>query len=341
MSVQAVLFDAPGPRARRRHAILTVIGALLVLSVLAVVVWQLNEKNQFEGFLWSPFTLAETWTEYLIPGLLKTLQAAAVSIVFAMVFGVLFGMGRLSPIGPVRWVCGVIVEFFRSVPVLLMMIFLFFFYVRDLGMPGTTASFWAVVTALTLYNGSVIAELVRSGVHQLPQGQGEAGLAIGLTEGQTLRIIKLPQALTAMLPALMSQLVVVLKDSALGTAITYPELISAARQLGSRYANTLPAYLVAAVLFILINFLLTTAAGRLEQLINRRGHVAGGATTADSNLVQGTLAAAPGEFGVNALEHVGEEIHDRRVAHHRHVEERNHTAAGHSGEDPPPPSARD
>lgn len=314
MSVQAVLFDAPGPRARRRHAILTVIGALLAVSLIAVVLWQLNEKNQFEGYLWSPFLQGEAWTEYFIPGLLKTLQAAGVSIVFAMVFGIAFGMGRLSPIGPVRWVCGVIVEFFRSVPVLLMMIFLFFFYVRDVGMPGTTASFWAVVTALTLYNGSVIAELVRSGVHQLPSGQGEAGLAVGLTDFQSLRLIKLPQALTAMLPALMSQLVVVLKDSALGTAITYPELISAARQFGSANANTLPAYVVVAVLFVLMNFLLTTAAGRIEQWINRRGHTAAKATTAVPLLVQG--AGAPGEFGTNVAEHVGEELHDRREARH-------------------------
>ena len=318
MSVQAVLFDAPGPRARRRHLILTIIGIVLVLGLLSVVVWQLNEKNQFEAFLWNPFTFVDTWTEYLIPGLLKTLQAAGVSIVFAMVFGVLFGMGRLSHIRPLRWVCGVIVEFFRSVPVLLMMIFTFFFYVRDLNMPGTTASFWAVVTALTLYNGSVIAELVRSGVHQLPKGQGEAGLAVGLTEGQTLRIIKLPQALTAMLPALMSQLVVVLKDSALGTAITYPELISAARQLGSRYANVLPAYVVAAVIFIILNFVLTTVAGRLERWISQRGHTAGVTTAAGSNLVTGTRAGAPGEFGTNVLEQVEEEIHDHRhPRHHR------------------------
>ena len=318
MSVQAVLFDAPGPRARRRHLILTIIGSLLVLAILAVVVWQLNEKNQFAGFLWRPFTFPDTWTEYLIPGLLKTLQAAAVSIVFAMVFGIVFGMGRLSHIGPVRWFCGVIVEFFRSVPVLLMMIFTFFFYVRDVGMPGTTASFWAVVTALTLYNGSVIAELVRSGVHQLPKGQGEAGLAVGLTEGQTLRIIKLPQALTAMLPALMSQLVVVLKDSALGTAITYPELIAAARQLGSRYANVLPAYLVAAVIFIALNFALTFVAGRLERWISLRGHTAGTPTTAASNLVAGERAAAPGEFGTNVLDQVEEEIHEHRHPRHGH-----------------------
>ncbi|MCA1783122.1 MAG: amino acid ABC transporter permease [Dermatophilaceae bacterium] len=311
MSAQNVLFDVPGPRAKRRHLILTIFGALLGVGVIALVLWKFNEQNQLEGQLWRPFLLGETWTQYLLPGLFKTLQAAAVSVVFAVMFGLVFGMGRLSHIRPVRWVCGVIVEFFRSVPVLLMMIFTFFFFARNLGMPGSQASFWAVVTALTLYNGSVIAELVRSGVHQLPAGQGEAGLAVGLTEGQTLRSIKLPQALTAMLPALMSQLVVVLKDSALGTAITYPELITAGRQLGSRYGNVVAAYIIIGVIFILLNWMLTTSAGRLEQFINRRGHIAGGATAASALL-------GPGEFGVNALEGVEDEIHDRRTAHHPH-----------------------
>lgn len=328
MSAQAVLFDAPGPRARRRHLLLTILGGLLALTVIAAVLWKFNAQGQLDGALWKPFTLPETWTQYILPALWKTLQAALVSIVLAMVFGVVFGMGRLSTNRPLRWVCGVIVEFFRSVPVLLMMIFTFFFLARDLGMPGTQASFWAVITALTLYNGSVIAELVRSGVHQLPKGQGEAGLAVGLTEGQTLRSIQLPQALTAMLPALMSQLVVVLKDSALGTAITYPELISAGRQLGSRYGNIVAAYIVIGVIFILLNWGLTTLAGRLERYINTRGHTALPAKTAASALVEG--GGAPGEFGANIAETLEEEVDDFRARHHRH-----HADDGVVGDDGP------
>lgn len=312
MSAQAVLFDAPGPKARRRHAILTIVGALLGFGILAALLWKFWVQGQLEPALWSPFLIGDTWTQYILPGLLKTLQAAAVSVVFAIAYGLVFGMGRLSQVGLVRWICGVIVEFFRSVPVLMMMIFAFFYLARTLQMPGAEASFWAVVIALTLYNGSVIAELVRSGVHQLPKGQGEAGLAVGLTPGQTLRSIQLPQALTAMLPALMSQLVVVLKDSALGTAITYPELIAAARQLGSRYGNVVPAYIVIALLFILLNWLLTLAAQFVERWINRRGHVAAPAATAASNLVQG--GAAPGEFGADIADAVEEDFHGRREA---------------------------
>ncbi|MDO5503714.1 MAG: amino acid ABC transporter permease, partial [Actinomycetia bacterium] len=314
MSAQSVLFDAPGPKARRRHMILTVVSAVLALAFLVFVAMQLHAKNQFNPILWSPFTRSATWTQYILPGLWGTLKAAAVSVVCAMIFGLVFGMGRLSQVKPIRWVCGVIVEFFRAVPVLLMMFFVFLYMARSMGIPGTTASFWAVVIALTLYNGSVIAELVRSGVHQLPKGQSEAGLAVGLTPAQTLRSIELPQALTAMLPALMSQLVVIVKDSALGTALPYFELMTSSRQLGSARANILQAYVVAAVIFILINWILTMAAGRLERYIATRGHTSAKVKTGASALVAG--GGAPGEFGANIADAVEDEVDDLRHARH-------------------------
>ncbi len=213
----------------------------------------------------------EVWQNYLIPGLIKTLQAAAISIVLSLAFGLLFGMGRLSQHRSVRWVCGTVVEFFRSVPVLLMMYFAYFYFSANGVFRNDINPLMAVVVGLTLYNGSVIAELVRSGVFGLPKGQSEAGLSIGLTQGQTLRSIQLPQALTAMLPALVGQLVVILKDTALGTAVLYPELLQAARDIGTGYSNTIPAYIFVAVIFILMNYGLTVLAGRVERRLNRRG----------------------------------------------------------------------
>ena len=139
------------------------------------------------------------------------------------------------------------------------------------GLSETSASFWAVVLGLMFYNGSVIAELIRSGVHQLPKGQREAGLVIGLTPSRSLRMIELPQALTAMLPSMVSQFVVILKDSALGTAVLYPELLQAAKDIGTAYSNTIAAYVFVAVIFILLNYGLTVLAGRVERRLNRRG----------------------------------------------------------------------
>jgi len=285
MSSEIVLFDAPGPKARRRHAILTVVGVVVALALVWLVVRKMGEANQLEGYMWTPFVNdPEVWTQYLLPGLWGTAKAAALSVVFAGIFGIVFGMARLSSN---RWIsipAGVVVEFFRSVPVLIMMVFAYFGYfaTSDL-VSAQTAPLAAVVLALTLYNGSVIAELVRSGVFSLPKGQSEAGLSIGLSPGQTLRSIQLPQALTAMLPALVGQLVVVLKDSALGVVITYPELLNAAKTLGSAYANTVPAYLVAALIFIAINYLLTRLARAVEGWLKRRGgsHRAAGAPDAE------------------------------------------------------------
>ena len=271
MSAQNVLFDAPGPRARRRHAILTVVGFVLAAGGVALVLWKFAAQGQLEPSMWTSLFTADVWTAYLIPGLINTLKASAISIVLAIAFGLVFGLGRLSPVRAVRWVCGVVVEFFRSVPVLLMMYFTYRYYSNNGVFTNDINPLAAVVTGLTLYNGSVIAELVRSGVFGLPKGQAEAGLSIGLTEGQTLRSIQLPQALTAMLPALVGQLVVILKDSALGTAVLYPELLQAAKDIGTAYSNTIAAYVFVAVIFILLNYGLTVLAGRVERRLNRRG----------------------------------------------------------------------
>ena len=275
MSEQTVLFDAPGPRALRRYRVVAGVGGALSLAVFAWVLVKLGEKGNLSGAKWSPFLQVDTWSQYIVPGLIGTLKAAAISIVLAGALGLLLGIGRLSELAPIRWVSSVIVEFFRAVPVLLMMLFSFALYSTNNVFPPSQLSLAAVVTALTLYNGAVIAELVRAGVGGLPSGQREAGLSIGLTDSQTLRSILLPQALTAMLPALVGQLVVVLKDSALGYVITYEELLNKANQVGTADQNIVPAFLVVAVLFIVINYGLTRLAVLLERRLNRRGRTSG------------------------------------------------------------------
>ncbi|WP_069387520.1 amino acid ABC transporter permease [Cellulosimicrobium cellulans] len=269
-SQQSVLFDVPGPRARRNIVIGNVIGAIFVLGIAALVVIEFARKGQLSWDLWGPVFTASAWENYFLPGLQNTLRAAGFAIVGAVVFGLVLGSGRLSHVRVVRWLSGTVVEFFRAVPVLLLMIF-FWLLLGFNQVPEP--SFLAVVIALVLYNGSVIAELVRSGVGNLPKGQGEAGLAIGLTRGQTLRSIQLPQALIAMLPALVSQLVVVLKDTALGQIIVYNELLRAAQIFGNGNGNNLQTLTVAAVIFIVINFALTTVAQWLSRFL--RGRTAG------------------------------------------------------------------
>jgi glutamate transport system permease protein len=271
MSAEAsVLFDAPGPKARRRHLVIAVVGSLAILGLLALVVRALAAKDQFTAAKWSPFLDPVTWTSYLLPGLRATLVAAFFSIILAMIGGILLGMGRLSQLAAVRAACGVFVEFFRAVPVLMMMLFAYYVFLFGIQISGEALPLLGVIAGLSFYNSSVIAELIRAGVGSLPKGQQEAGLAIGLTPFATLRLVLLPQAITIMLPSIVSQLVVILKDSALGFLILYPELVRSGQTLASLEGNLIPTFIVIAAIFIIINYLLTRLAHYLERRLQAR-----------------------------------------------------------------------
>ena len=266
----STLFDVPGPVAKRRMVWANIVATVVVAGIGVWVLVRLGAKGQLDPALWKPFLTASPWTNYLIPGLVETLKAAGISIVTASVFGLIFGIGRLSGSAAVRSVSGIIVEFFRAVPVLLMMIFFYLGLGQMRIMEPSDVPLVAVVLGLTFYNGSVFAELVRSGVHSLPRGQREAALAVGLRPTQSLRLVEVPQALIAMLPAIASQLVVILKDTALGVIITYPELLDAARRFGSGNGNILQALVVAALIFIVINYGLTRLASLLAGRVGTR-----------------------------------------------------------------------
>lgn len=291
MSAQSVLFDAPGPKARRRHAVMTALAIAAALLVAWVVFNRLQDKGQLTSAKWSPFLTAEIWTEYLIPGIVGTLKAAAIAIVLALVVGFLLGVGRLSAQAWIRVPCGAIVEFFRAVPVLLLMVFSFQAYTVYNIFPSEQLALAGVITGLTFYNGAVVAELVRSGVGSLPKGQREAAVAVGLKDGQVMRLVLLPQAVTAMLPAIVSQLVVVLKDSALGYIITYEDLLNMVDQIGSYKTNLLQAFFVVGAIYILINWLLSAGARKVEERIRRRGHSAGGPIAPDQAAAVGAMGA--------------------------------------------------
>lgn len=276
MSQASVLFDAPGPRARRRHRTISWIGALIALAVLGWLIYFLWGRNQITPEKWTPLLRGDAWTDYLLPGLRATLIAAFYSIIISFVFGLVGALARMSDLRVIRWPAAILIEFFRAVPVLIMMIFSLFALREMLPWVGSEyRPLVAVVIGLTLYNGAVIAEVIRNGVSSLPSGQREAGLSIGLRPSQVRRAILVPQALTAMLPTLVSQLVVILKDSALGYIILYPELLRGARNMGPAYGNIFVAFLVVATMFILINWCLTKSAEVLERRLRQRGRTAG------------------------------------------------------------------
>ncbi|KWX69058.1 amino acid ABC transporter permease [Mycobacterium sp. NAZ190054] len=269
MQGSSVLFDAPGPRARVRNRVISVVTLVAVALAAWVVYSRLDSRGQLTAEKWEPFLTPDLWRTYVLPGVEGTLTAAAVSIVLALALGLVLGVGRLSSHTGIRWFCSVFVEFFRAVPVLIMMIFAYFLYAFYDVFPSRHLALAGVITGLTLYNGAVIAEIVRAGVHALPRGQAEAASALGLTWGQTMRSILLPQAITSMLPVLISQLVVVLKDTALGYQITFVEMVRQGTVIGSAYGNYIPALIVIALLMIALNFSLSWFATWLERRLRR------------------------------------------------------------------------
>jgi glutamate transport system permease protein len=266
----AVLYDVPGPKAVLRYRILTVVVAVVSLGIAFLIYRALDSKGQLTAEKWDPFLESTTWTTYLLPGIQGTLVAAALSIVFALILGAVLGIGRLSDHRVVRMISGAFVEVFRAVPVLILMIFLYAVYADYEVFKVKYLALAAVVTGLTLYNGSVIAEIVRAGVNSLPKGQREAASALGMRKSQVMTLVLLPQAVTAMLPAIISQMVVALKDSALGYIIGYVEVVRSGQQVGAFYSNYLPSLIIVAVIMIIINSALTKLATVVERRLRSR-----------------------------------------------------------------------
>lgn len=251
--MSSVLFDTPGPRTQARHRLYSVVAGMVLLIVVGLIIWRLAQNGEFAYDKWEPFFTPTYIQALLVDGLLKTLQMAFTSIIFAVVFGLVFGMGKLSDHGWVRWPSFLVVEFFRAVPVLLLMIFIFFSY----GIGQGFGSYWSVVIALTLYNGAVLAEVFRAGINAVPSGQGEAAYALGMRKTQVMNSILLPQGVKIMLPAIISQCVVALKDTSLGYYILAPGLTAVGKQIYGEFQNQVQTAIVVASLYIACNLVLT------------------------------------------------------------------------------------
>ncbi|GGV36257.1 amino acid ABC transporter permease [Streptomyces longisporoflavus] len=225
------LYDVPGPKTERRHKLYGLLSTLVLLALVGWLVYLLFDTDQFTAAKWTPFEYKGI-QELLLKGLGNTLKAFAISAVLALALGCLLAMGRLSEHKPVRWVATLLVEFFRAMPVLVM-IFFVFVALKVQPLP-------ALVTGLTLYNGSVLAEVFRSGVNSVERGQREAAYALGMRKTQVMTHVLVPQAVRAMLPAIISQLVVALKDTSLGYLITYEEFLHAGKLIASNLDYDLP-----------------------------------------------------------------------------------------------------
>ncbi|EYR63348.1 polar amino acid ABC transporter permease [Actinotalea ferrariae CF5-4] len=290
----SVLYDAPGPVARRREHLGSLVGAGLLLVLLAAGVWWGAREGLFAADRWDVLydppknqTAADVWQSMVIRGLGATLRAAAVAAPLALVLGLALAVWRTTRHAVVRAPAVVVIELFRGLPVLLMM----FFGLLALGLDA----FQAVVFGLVVYNMAIIAEILRAGLASLPKGQTEAAYAIGLSRSQTLFTILLPQAVRTMLPSLIAQLVVLLKDSSLGFIVGYPELLKSmqnnAQFFGNRYFIAL--FLVGAGVYLVINLTLSWVARWISRRSARSGGTADDAALNEVQIAQNAPGGRP------------------------------------------------
>jgi len=257
----SVLFDAPGPKAKRLSRVLSIVFATLVIGGLAYLIFLLAREREifngttqpglFDSSRWDIFEDPELWG-FIGQGVINTLTAAGISAVLAIIFGVIMALLRTSNKIWVRIPTTAILEFVRGMPVLLMMLFILLSF--------STGALWAVVIALTLYNGAIIGEALRAGLAALPKGQNEAGLSLGMTRMQSMFLVQFPQAFRQMLPVIVAQLVVLLKDTSLGFIVGYPELLRSTMNnlssfFGSRY--TFSFFMVTLAIYLTMNISLS------------------------------------------------------------------------------------
>lgn len=274
MSSETVLYDVPGPRARRRAMIGTVAAAVVIVVLITVVVMRLADRGQFSMDLWGPFidpgneSFPLVWNLIFI-GLRATLIAAVLAIILALVIGTVLGTVRILARPALRVPLVGFIELFRGLPVVITIFFVWRVLpelkINVSPLPGPDG-LWYLVIGLTLYNCVIIAEIVRAGVSSLPSGQREAALAVGMTPVQAMRTVELPQAFRTMLPALISQLVVVLKDTSLAAILgLYIELLRRGNLIAGNLENPIQSLFVVGLIFILINYSLSRLAVYVER----------------------------------------------------------------------------
>ena len=258
--MSTALFDEPGPRARRRIRIATVAGTLAAIALLALAVRQFAANGQLDAARWQPYATWPMW-RYLLTGLWSTALAATVSAALAMALGLVLALGRLSRHRFLRVPAAAYVEVVRTIPTLLLVyVVLFALPKYGLDLP----LFWKLVVPLSVSNAAAFAEIFRAGIRSIERGQGEAGLAIGLTHGQTMRLIVLPQAARRVLPSIVSQSVGLLKDTALGFVVSYAELLYSGKVLAAYNGYLIQTYLVVALVYLVVNASLSKLARTLE-----------------------------------------------------------------------------
>jgi len=259
--------DELGPQGRRRVRIATVVSALVLGAFVAVALIRLGQQGQLEPELYTDLFQAAVWRRLLTALVKYNLSVALLAMALSLTIGLGLALGRLSRSAWVYRPLGAFVEFFRAVPVLL------FIFLANFGLPQygiDLGTFGFVVVALTAYHSSVLAEIYRAGILSLGRGQSEAALSLGMSYWQSMFLVVLPQAVRRMLPAIVSQLVTLIKDTTLAFIIGFSEMLREGTRIAEFLNNRLQTLLLVALIFIAVNYALSRFATWLERRQRRR-----------------------------------------------------------------------
>lgn len=197
-----------------------------------------------------------TW-RFIGEGILGTIEAALFSGLIALAIGFLLMRGRISDVKVLQKICQALIEFTRGVPTLL---FIYFFFLVLPQMGVKLPAFLKISLPVAISATGVVAEVLRSGVNAVPKGQTEAALSLGMMKRHVFYKIVFPQAFKYVIPSLISELVIVVKDTTFAYVVSFPDLMQNARVLISNYDAMLQIYLIVAIIYILINFALNQLA---------------------------------------------------------------------------------
>lgn len=262
--LEDVLFGGPGAQGRTPTRVWSAVAGIALLLLAVGVVLGFQNAGQLDARLWLLFMQPTTWS-FLAQGLVGTLRSAAMAAVIALALGLLLMLGRMAQPRVVRWPTVALIEFLRGTPTLLL-IYVCFLVLPQAGIQLST--YWMLTLPVGLSTAAVVAEVYRAGVLAVPRGQTEAARSLGLTEAQVFFHIVFPQALRYIVPALVAQLVIVVKDTTFGYVVTYGELMQNARVLIANYSSLVPVYLVVALLYCAVNWAISRASQRLGRPVH-------------------------------------------------------------------------
>ncbi|ODS91470.1 MAG: amino acid ABC transporter permease [Comamonas sp. SCN 65-56] len=258
--LENLLFGAPSPRLRAAQQATSALAALALLALAAAIVLQFHAAGQLDARFWQFFAWPTTWP-FLAQGLLGTLASAAMAAVIALALGLGLMLGRVARLRLLRWPSVAVIELLRGTPTLLL-IYVCFLVLPQAGIKLST--YWMLTLPIALSAAAVVAEVYRAGVLAVPRGQTAAARSLGLSEAQVFFSIVFPQALRTIIPALVAQLVIVVKDTTFGYVVTYGELMQNAKVLIANYHALVPVYLVVALLYCGVNYALSRASVALR-----------------------------------------------------------------------------